>query len=337
MPQISSGDMQEFIELTDDDVWKILKNRSILLTGGTGFIGKWLLTCLLHANKKLNLDLSIGLLSRNPDAFTAQNPQWRSESTLQLLPGDMLQDGLPTGQYFGIVNAAFPVASPSLGDGGMQALAFTGTRRLLDWADSHGTQRFLHVSSGAVYGKGHREKLTEASARQDPLPANAYTLAKRAAEEECQASRRYGITIARCFSFIGPYQQAESGSAAAQFVQSALRQQPITISGTGQTQRSYQYASDMARWLVTMLTMGKAGVAYNVGSSLPVSIAALAGTIASGVTPPVNVVTGGNAIDGLAGDYYVPNTDLARKHMQLENAVSLEQAVVRTLAWHRSR
>ena len=53
--------------------WRAIKGQSIFITGGTGFIGKWLLATLLDANEKLNLDCSITVLSRDPAAFKHRN------------------------------------------------------------------------------------------------------------------------------------------------------------------------------------------------------------------------------------------------------------------------
>ena len=61
--------LQRCHEVLGISSWRVLKGLSIFITGGTGFIGKWLLATLLDANEKLNLDCSITVLSRNPAAF----------------------------------------------------------------------------------------------------------------------------------------------------------------------------------------------------------------------------------------------------------------------------
>ena len=49
--------------------WELFREKTILLTGGTGFIGKTLISSLLYANIKLNLNVKIKIITRNPQLF----------------------------------------------------------------------------------------------------------------------------------------------------------------------------------------------------------------------------------------------------------------------------
>ena len=59
----------EFILSVTEEVFKSLEGGHIFLTGGTGFIGCWLLESLRHANKRLALDIKVTALTRNPWHF----------------------------------------------------------------------------------------------------------------------------------------------------------------------------------------------------------------------------------------------------------------------------
>ena len=63
------------------------------------------------------------------------------------------------------------------------------------------------------------------------------------------------------------------------FLQEALNGQPIRIIGNGTSQRSYLYASDMAAWILVILSAGKRGDIYNLGSSEGVSLIDVANKI----------------------------------------------------------
>jgi nucleoside-diphosphate-sugar epimerase len=91
----------------------------------------------------------------------------------------------------------------------------------------------------------------------------------------------------------------------------------------------------MAAWLWTILLDGPAGRAYNVGSQRPVTIAEAAGVAAAAATPPVEVRIEGARAAGGGGSWYVPDTRRARGELGLDEWTGLEDAVRRTIAWHR--
>ena len=59
----------EHIYQNTQDIWESFRGKSIFLTGGTGFFGKWLLESFLYVNEKLALNATITILTRNPEAF----------------------------------------------------------------------------------------------------------------------------------------------------------------------------------------------------------------------------------------------------------------------------
>jgi dTDP-glucose 4,6-dehydratase len=140
---------------------------------------------------------------------------------------------------------------------------------------------------------------------------------------------------ARLFGFVGPYMSASNGTAAAEFVELAAQGKQIIVHGTGEALRSYQYASDMARWLVVLYAHGRPGSAYNVGGSDHTSIAALAHQVARVVTPEVTVrITGGRHAGLAPPGSYLPCLKKAESELGLQNIVSLPEAIRRTLQWH---
>ena len=330
-----SRDLRELMDNTPSQVWDAFAGQRIFLTGGTGFVGKWLLHSLLYANACAELDVHITVLSRDPDGFEARHPTFAASPFLSFHRGDIIDFHFPQGRFDGVVHAALSVTPPGADDGDLIRSAQAGASRACQFAAATGARRFLHISSGAVYGHqpGHAG-IAESSPWDEVAAANTYTQAKRAAERVMQQPWPFEVVIARLFGFVGPYLDAASGTAAAEFTKVAAQGQDIVVQGSGDAFRSYQYASDMARWLLTLYAMGKTGAAYNVGGSECVSIVDLAHMVATAVSPAAHVNIAGRAHAGLAPTGYLPSLELAESELGLRNIVPLPEAIRRTLDWH---
>jgi nucleoside-diphosphate-sugar epimerase len=329
-------DLNEILRLTSPDVWTGLRKQSLFITGGTGFVGKWLLECLLHAERAMGLGIALTVLTRDPEAFGRTSPHLALSSAVTLVRGDVQDFTAPAGEFSSVIHAALPVAPPQSGEGTLHQLAQAGARRVCEFAASSGARRLLHISSGAVYGTQRTaEPLAEETIWDDAEVVNDYTRGKRLAETVVLQHRPFDVVIARCFAFIGPYLLPSSGAAAAQFIEEAASGQGIGVQGTGEAVRTYQYAADMARWLLSCLVLGTPGRVYNIGSDRTVTIAGLAAAVTrlagTGIPPRI----AGRPAQGLAGHRYVPDLRRARAELGLTNAVDLEEGIRRTLAWGR--
>jgi dTDP-glucose 4,6-dehydratase len=81
------------------------------------------------------------------------------------------------------------------------------------------------------------------------------------------------------------------------------------------------------------MARGKTRNAYNVGSEEEVSIAELARKVANCAPSPVDVVTRGSDTPANTSRY-VPRTELIEREYQVENCVSLDDAIKRTIRWN---
>src|SRR6185437_5572887 len=76
--------------------WEAFRGRDILVTGGTGFFGKWILESWLWANERHHLDAKAWVISRNPDSFVAQMPHL-AHRCIAYVRGDVQTFQLPQG------------------------------------------------------------------------------------------------------------------------------------------------------------------------------------------------------------------------------------------------
>lgn len=333
----------DFILTQTASVWPELKDQSIFITGGTGFIGTWLLESFAWANTQHQLNLSLTVLTRDLEAFKRKAPHLAQNPAIRFITGDVRDFIFPQGYFSHIIHGATD-ASATLNDNYPALMLETivqGTRHTLAFAQQVQAKRFLLLSSGAVYGKQPPEisHITE----DYRCPSNAlishsvYAVGKDMAEKLClehAAQHTMEMTIARCFAFMGPYLPLDKHFAAGNFIRDAMQGKAIQIKSDGTAYRSYQYASELIIWLLRILCHGKSGVAYNVGSDEIVSISELAKAIAAHFIPVLPIQIAEAPLQNKLPERYVPCVQRAQKDLGLKNTIGLEEAIQKTICWH---
>ncbi|MDQ6925391.1 MAG: NAD-dependent epimerase/dehydratase family protein [Candidatus Eremiobacteraeota bacterium] len=325
-------------------LWDALRGERVFITGGTGFVGTWLIEAFVAANDAYDLGATAVLLSRDPARFAERAPHLAGHPAVRLIAGDAVYFTPPEGRFAFVVHAA-----TERQDGDAAAVPLrsldrdTGaTRRVLDFARHAHTQRMLFTSSGAVYGNQPAELShvaeTYLGAPDATDARTAYGQGKRLSEFACASyARTYelDVVIGRLFAFVGPHLPLRAGFAAGNFFADILRGDAIRIGGDGTAVRSYLYAADLAIWLWTMLLRGTRGRAYNVGSAHALSIRRLAELMVSELAPGTAIEVEHRTLAGAAGARYVPSIDLAERELGLRVRVALPDALRRTYDFYR--
>jgi len=324
-------------------LWEQMRGQRLFLTGGTGFVGCWLIESLLHANRAFSLGASVTVLTRSPERFMEKAPHLAADPAVHLLQGDIRSFPFPEGDFQFVLHAAADTSiQASERPRVLLSSIIDGTRRVLDFASTHGTRRLLFASSGAVYGEQPAEmtQIPESYlGGPDWLnPLAAYGEGKRAGElMTALLAQQAGLecVIARCFSFVGPQLPLDQHFAIGNFIRDAMRGLPLRIKGNGTPLRSYLYASDLAVWMWTLLFRAPSGEAYNVGSDLGVSIADLARIVIETLNVDLDIQILGEVTPGVARSQYVPKIEKAREQLGLRVTVNLRDAIRYTTQWHR--
>ena len=337
------ADDLQHIHHYSNDVWENFKNKTILITGGTGFIGTWLLESISYANNRLHDNANVIVISRDPDKFLERHPYFK-QSTIHFVKGDIRNFDYPAGPIDYIIHAATPVNKQLTMEQQLSLFdtVVEGTRHVLELAREKNVRSFLLTSSGAVYGKQPSEMTSipeeYAGAPDTTDPQSTYGEGKRASEMLCAlyyTQYHVPVKIARCFAFIGPYLPLDSHFAIGNFIRNVLNEQDIVVTGDGRPFRSYLYMSDLVVWLLKILVYGKNNTPYNVGSPDAITIEQVASLVArcSGRDWKVRITQ--KADSTKLPNRYVPDVRNAALHLSLHQHVSLEDAIKKTLAFER--
>lgn len=339
--RIFESDLNQIIHQAMPDLLA-LKRAHIFLTGGTGYIGRWLLEALCYANSVLGLDVKLTVLSRAPGLFKSQYPHFGDDLIVNFIEGDIRTFQFPQGVFTHTIHAATDVitSNPALET---FDVIVSGTKRVLEFCRERQVQQVLLLSSGAIYGSipAAIDFVSEdyAGAPRGGDLGAAYGIGKLAAEWLGTAYSANGLMScksARVFAQIGPHLALDKQFAAGNFILNAIRNEPFLIKGDGTALRSYMYGTDLVVWLLRILSSGEAGRAYNVGSSGAISIhelAKLTAEVAGIVAPTIKIM--GNPTLGKPPERYVPDISKAREDLGLAVSVDVRDAIARTLDWFR--
>lgn len=315
-----------------------LERKHLLLTGGTGFFGKWLLT-LLSILREEGVDIQVTVVSRDPARFLDANPFYREATWLHWIMADVRHVSLASQRFDLLLHGATDTSAAAHQDRlNIYDSILGGTRNLLENVVRAGVERVLLVGSGAQYGVldaqagpvGESSRLACASEQA----VSAYGEAKRASETLAALyADRHGFELvhARCFAFSGQGLPLNGHFAIGNFVRDALYADAITLASDGKAVRSYLHGVDLAAWLLTLLVRGEPGQAYNVGSDQAISIVDLAHRVITRVAPgkPLHIL----GKDG-AGSFYVPDISKARS-LGLSVWTDLDASIDSMARWAR--
>ncbi len=319
----------------------------IFITGGTGFFGRWLIHTfkhfLKHPPQALNTkDFKIYLLTRSPEKIRALLPRY---SFLIPVQGDIRIFDFVRENIDYVIHGAMPSNYARISPSEILDIGINGTKRVLDFSKAWEVKKILFISSGLVYGKvPYKKKICEENKGVWPFslnhPKTSYMEAKRVGEIlVSDYGEKYNLpyNIARCFSFIGPFQNLTTGSPAVSFLKSVLNKREITILGDGKKVMSFMYGRDLGEWLWKILFSGKPGEIYNVGSEKGITIKELAEVFKKvsesllGYVPQIKILK--KVKDPI--EWYVPDVSKAKKELGLEEETDLFSAIKKTIRFYQ--
>jgi UDP-glucuronate decarboxylase len=276
--------------------WDALRGSTVLVTGATGLIGSNLVRALAFADADRDLGLHVVAQGRN--SFTGLSLVQACRALgcgAEFVEGDLRDPAVlaAASDPDFVVHGAGITASAELVARPADVIATTveGTRNALDRARRSACRSFVYLSSMEVYGQGLAGEVTEAELGTLDLtnPRSAYPESKRRGEALClAATQQHGMatTIARPgLTFGAGVPLATAGNRAPiQFARSVLAGRDVVLHTTGTSITTCCYPADLTRGLLTLLTRGTPGTAYNIANpATAMTIRAMAEIVARDV------------------------------------------------------
>jgi dTDP-glucose 4,6-dehydratase len=314
--------------------------KTILITGGAGFIGSNFLEYLFRKYPEYHIIVLDALTyAGSPDNIP---DDIKASKRFEFWYGNVTNDDLVSqlvGRSDVVVHfAAESHVARSIFDNkifyvtdvlGTQAVANAVTRK-------KDIDRFIHISTSEVYGTAHTNPMTE----EHPLnPLSPYASAKAGADRLVYSYiASYGIPacILRPFNQYGPKQHLEK--VIPRFITSALLEEPLTVHGSGNALRDWLYVQDTCERIdrVMHAPIDKIqGEVFNLGSGFELDVLSIAKMVLDILKKPDDLISHIGNRPGQV-DRHISSTAKASEVLGIKPGRPFEQGLEETIAWYQS-
>ena len=250
-----------------------LNNKTIMVTGGYGFIGNYLIRLLTEKTSANLIVLDcLTYAARLPDESFRNTHQFVYADISSHWARDIIHERLNTSKIDYVIHlAAESHVDKSITDPHRFANTnVIGTLNILEIVKKFNS-KLVHVSTDEVYGHltNYKDQFTE----ETPLnPRSPYSASKASSDLLVQSYiSTYGINanITRCCNNFGIYQHREKFIPTC--VKSVLNNKPIPLYGNGKNIREWIHAKDHALAILKVAVKGEPGQIYNIGTGYELS------------------------------------------------------------------
>ncbi|HLB43561.1 MAG TPA: NAD-dependent epimerase/dehydratase family protein [Gammaproteobacteria bacterium] len=328
----------------------VLEGSTVLVTGGSGFIGGYFLDVIsflneTHFDKKCKIICLDNLIVGDSKRIAAL----AYKKYLEFINHDISKPFFYEGQIDYIIHAA-SIASPTFyRQYPLETIDANvlGTRHLLQLALEKKLKSFLFMSSSEVYGDPTPENI--------PTPENyrgnvsftgsraCYDESKRLGETICMAFyEKHGIPVkvARPFNFYGPGLRIDDKRVISDLINNVLHNEPITLYSNGSDTRTFCYISDAITGLFKILLSNFNGEAFNIGNDnqAEVSILELAKIIQEISGNSSQIIHKKSADKNYLKDNphrRAPDLSKIRKFLQYQPTIDLKTGLQKSIEWYK--
>jgi nucleoside-diphosphate-sugar epimerase len=336
-----------------------MAGKRLLITGGAGFLGYYLVQAALHFNATAGRDQPIRVTVW--DSFIRGRPTWlaalHGTRHLQVQSRDLIEPlPQPIPEFEWIIHAAGIASPPFYRKYPIKTIDanINGLRNLLEYSVAQAdkgrpVEGFLFYSSSEIYGDPEPRWIPTPEHYRGLVsctgPRACYDESKRFGETLCVVfAQQHGVPtkMARPFNNYGPGLKITDKRVIPDFARELFAGRDLVMYSDGKPTRTFCYSADAITGYYKVLVKGHAGEPYNVGTEKPeISMAELA----------QKLIDTAGSLFGYRGrlirkpnpeaDYLVdnpnrrcPNIDKARTHLGYDPAVDIDEGLRRSLIWY---
>ena len=323
--------MENVIDINED-----FPHKSALVTGGSGFVGSHMCDALVKAGVR-TISIDDYIAGKSENLAHLQEYDNFSEVSCDITNMDALSSLIEDIDV--IFHQAASKKTVCLRDPRRDLqVNGGGTFNLLELARDRGVKKFVHASTGSVYG----EAIYSPQDENHPVaPTSYYGVSKLAGESYVNAfNKLYDLdtTILRYFHVYGPRQEdGEFGGVVAIFMRKILEGLPLLIFGDGTQERSFTNVSDVVSAnLRSAYTPEASGKIYNCASGISVTVKELAEQVAA-IAGVVDVkIEYGDWTPGDIRKFDIDNSKICAE-LGMEFEKDFTQGLEKTWEWFKGR
>jgi dTDP-glucose 4,6-dehydratase len=308
-------------------------NRKVLVTGGAGFIGSYLIKHWLAEDPRVRIV--------NFDKLTYSGDLWRlkkveEDPRYRFFKGDVTRTDDVEKALEGCTDIVHLAAETHVDRSLLEGKVFFdtntyGTYVLLEAARKKGIGRFLLVSTDEVYGSRPAGFFKEKDALS---PSSPYSVSKAASDLLALSTvNTYGldVVVTRGSNTFGPFQYPEK--VIPLFVSNALSDHKLPLYGDGLQVRNWIYVEDHCRGILRAFHKGKKGGVYNVSSNTTLTNIELTRRLLNVLDKPLSLIEKVKDRAGHDRRYAIDSRKL--RALGWHEVFSFDEAFLHTVLWYR--
>lgn len=253
-----------------------LEGKTLLITGGSGFLGKYFLHTVGYLNKKVfSKNKHCRVISLDNLITGTKITEFLDDRDFIIIKHDVKIPFKTNIKVDYIIHAAgiaspvyymkFPLETIEV--------ATEGTKNMLEFAKKNKVRSFMFFSSSEIYGDPDPNFIPTPETYPGNVscigPRSCYDESKRLGETLCITYYKlHGvpIKILRPFNIFGPGMRSDDYRVIPRFLTSALKKEPLSVHAGGNQTRTFCYISDAMTGFLKVLLSEKNGEAYNIGN-----------------------------------------------------------------------
>lgn len=345
---IISQDVQSIIGTIQAEA-RVLEGKTVLISGGAGFLGNYFVGTLLGLNKKILktpctvivMDNFITGSKETVDTNTySKNFRFIEHDVRNPIPLSINADyvihaaGLASPFYY----RKFPLETIEV--------AVNGTKNFLEYCRVKKVKNFLYFSSSEIYGDPHPNFIPTPEHYFGNVssvgPRACYDESKRLGETLCSTYHQlYGVPvkIVRPFNVYGPGMKINDYRVIPTFMMKVLKKEPLPVHDHGNQTRTFCYITDAVQGFLKVLLSGENGHTYNVGRDAEeINIMGLATIIANLSSHPADIrlIPYPESYPGGEPQRRCPDITKIKSTLGFSPTINLQTGLQRTLQWYKA-